>query len=459
MLNARNNTYFNSTSLSYNRRERTNITGGYFERSQKRSPYERSALYASAGSRRKTSVGFTVLAVLLLFLVYPVGLVMIWNKRVAFTPGTKLLFTILATVCFVMLLVYVANVETGNPQEKRVQNGLNSVFDWIYNAFGGFFHKIGEWTGLGDGKAGEKLSGIWNGIKPNVAQTAVNLLGDKADSAAYVKHEMPSKLLGVFKKLVSYEEPVAVAAVKPASASSVVIRYTPEPTAEPVNAAVVLPTPSPVMTVKKVELPEIRNVSEAGVYYNKGGMYYHVASTCKDMFSADSHTLAEAAASGKVACKNCSVVSMELLSHETEDYLWVDSKNVAHTTDVCSEFIGAYRVIPFDDVYQGHFTYCPKCHADTVYEYMRQHDAGFNVDYDNITQDEVILYEYERTIDVYYTANSRFYHANRECQQMEDEQAAHNLFEALHKDNKRPCPVCNPANEADASEYLAQFRS
>ena len=75
-----------------------------------------------------------------------------------------------------------------------------------------------------------------------------------------------------------------------------------------------------------------------------------------------------------------------------------------------------------------------------------------------LTQDEILLYEYEKTITVYYGENSRSYHSTQDCQQMYDEKYTHTLFEALHKDGKKPCSACNPYNEADAREYLDSLK-
>ena len=141
MQKTRSNTFFSSDTLTNMNRAKNGGNGSFFERNQKRSPY------VSGGAqvrRKETSMGFTLCAVLLLFLVYPVGLVMIWNHRVELAPGTKLILTLLAAVVFCLALVYAANIETNNPQLMKIQSALNGAFDWVYRVFGSAFKSIGS---------------------------------------------------------------------------------------------------------------------------------------------------------------------------------------------------------------------------------------------------------------------------------------------------------------------------
>ena len=368
-------------------------------------------------------------------------------------PGTKLILTLLAAVVFCLALVYAANIETNNPQLMKIQSALNGAFDWVYRVFGSAFKSIGS---LKNSRLVTNSVSIWDGVKVNVAYTGVRLLSDKAENAEYVRRELPVRLNLAYKNLVGYkEESRPVTAAKPKGSNIVYSQAAAVPTATPMPQTTPNPVPQAAAVPARVSLPSIRSASEAAVYYNPGGVSYHIKSTCYNMFSAESHTLAEAARDGKTACTNCSVPSLDFLSHPQTDYLWVDGKNIAHTSDLCVEFTGDYRLISFEDVYEGHYTYCPKCKADLCYEYIRQNDTRYNVQYDTLTAEEILLYEYEKTIEVYYTTNGRSYHSSPDCQQLYDDKYVHNLFEALHKDGMKPCSVCNPYNEADAREYLA----
>jgi len=225
---------------------------------------------------------------------------------------------------------------------------------------------------------------------------------------------------------------------------------TPTPTPMPT------PTPTPTATPAStpVELPEIKDVSEAPVYYTKGSKYYHLTNNCSGMSpaKADQHTLAEAVTAGKQTCQNCGVVSADLMDY-TGNYLWVDSSNTAHTTDVCIEFVtGRYQVLTFEELYNGHYTYCTACRGDVCRQYMLEHGSLY---YD-LDSETTLLCDYEKTITVYYGENSRKYHANMECQMMYDSRYIHTLYDALHVDKKERCGLCAPTTEEEAAEQLAE---
>ena len=187
-------------------RLRTNYTNGYFERSQKRSSYgENGHGFSASGSNRSTSLGFTAIAVILLFLIYPVGLVMIWNRRVAFSAGVKLVLTLLAAVVFCLMLVYVANLKTNNPQLMKVQNALNKAFDWIYDGFDSGVRKVRSSGFLKDSKLAAGFTLLWDGTKENVARLGIEILKDKASDAEFVRKELPGRLLVAYKSAVGYE--------------------------------------------------------------------------------------------------------------------------------------------------------------------------------------------------------------------------------------------------------------
>lgn len=223
------------------------------------------------------------------------------------------------------------------------------------------------------------------------------------------------------------------------------------------NLPYVMPAQDTVITTvyeTAAVLPEIKSAGQARVYYTPGGTYYHLYNNCTGMVNATAHTLAQAKADGKLTCENCGVMSFALLDQNAE-YLWVDSKNVAHTTNDCGAFYKtSYRILPLDSVYQGPYTYCERCGATDCYEYMRQHDSAYNINYSELDVETRLLFQYEKGVTVYYYESSRYYHANPDCQQMYDSECPHTLFEALHAHKKQPCPACDPMREEDAQQVL-----
>ena len=155
---------------------------------------------------------------------------------------------------------------------------------------------------------------------------------------------------------------------------------------------------------------------------------------------------------GKQTCERCNVTPYSML--DCEHYLWVDGRRNVHTTDECPIFTGErYTLLPFEDVYEGGYVYCPTCGADVCYEYMVQNDEQFSLDGD-ADQELQALYNYERTITVYYSENSRSYHADTACQRMTNSKYVHTLYQALHVDKKNRCGLCHPITEEEARSAM-----
>ena len=104
---------------------------GYFERTNKRSPYVKSGYMEEYEARASEGgLGYALLTFVCLAVLYPIGLVMLWSRRLRFSTSLKLLATFASAVIFCMLLVFAANVETDDPRIGSLQNRLNVAFDY-----------------------------------------------------------------------------------------------------------------------------------------------------------------------------------------------------------------------------------------------------------------------------------------------------------------------------------------
>jgi len=117
------------------------------------------------------------------------------------------------------------------------------------------------------------------------------------------------------------------------------------------------PTPEPEIGSPAVAL---KPVSEIQVYYYSSSKGYHIGPNCTGMQNAPAHSLAEAATSGKNACKHCNPPSTGLLGQAV---LWQDADGVCHTSDTCASFSGSYTLILRDDALAQGLTACPNCGA------------------------------------------------------------------------------------------------
>ncbi|MBQ3080231.1 MAG: hypothetical protein IJC48_09590, partial [Clostridia bacterium] len=284
------------------------------------------------------------------------------------------------------------------------------------------------------------------------------------DDIYAAKVKLPKLLLDTYKDKTGYvPRPVNTPApvVKQATPDSGIkvngiVLSTPAELATPESAPTPTPTPvpTPAPTPVPIELPEIKDAAYAEVFYNPNGTWYHAKKNCQNMVNAVSHTLEEAAKAGKKVCDVCGVTPFSMM--DCENYLWTDTRGYAHTTDECASFAeGRYTIVPFEDVYSGSYKYCDACNADTCYLYMRQNDAMYIAESQIIDEQMMALYDYEKTITVYYGENSRKYHRTAECQYMNKDIYKHTLYQALHVDMKQICTLCNPLTEAEALEQMS----
>lgn len=434
---------------------------GYFERSEGRGGYEGAAKSNKKKNKKKSAgdIAFMILTILFLFILFPVGIVMLWTKKFKMGVGGKLLFTILGVIFFLMMLAFAANIKTENPKIKSAQDKVNGAFDWVYGKTGAGIDAVLDWSKEQLGAFGGKLNEIWDAIDEDVARKTLDILGETADNVSFYKEELPGMMLDKYVEVRGYTEPEQPELPEKQAEEGIVLIVTPTPEATEEPAETPEPTPAPTQTPEPtrepIELPPIKDVAGAEVFFTSGGTYYHAVKNCSGMLNAVSHTLREAKNEGKKYCAKCNPLNFDIMENRDLRYMWVDDQNVAHTTDVCLEFAtGGYKIVLFDEVYKGHYSYCPSCKGEQVYEYMARNDRSFNVNIEDADAQTQLLYRAEEAITVYYGTNSRYYHANTECQQMTDSRYVHNLFEALHRDGMKPCQSCNPDNEGDVQERL-----
>ena len=135
----------------------------YMMRSEKRSGMTPQNHAAPSGNgkrppkRRRRRAGFfyKIATMLLLIVLWPVGLLLLWRRKLRWNISTKLMVCIVTLVACIVLYGFALTVDTGNPKYAAVQDSINtsldSAADWL-NGAGAF---IGE-------KAGSVHSGIAN---------------------------------------------------------------------------------------------------------------------------------------------------------------------------------------------------------------------------------------------------------------------------------------------------------
>ena len=442
------------------------------ERSEKRSPYD-SYDYERNRSRKsrppKAGMGFVILTILLLILPFPIGIFFLWSKKIRWSAGTKVFVMLVTGIIFTGLMILAINYDTGNPRISEVQKEARGVLEKVDGYTGDTIQKVSDWGRAEFEEVKDVAENLYNAADEKIAGEVIRYYSEIDENLYAVKVRLPSLLLEKFKILIDYvpeakEENVPVKMATPdmgglniatgnqATEKEPALQVTPTPAAPTATPA---PTHTPAPTKAPIVLPKVKDVALAEVFYTQGGTYYHAKTNCSGMMNAVSHTLKEAQKANKKHCDSCGVVSFEMM--ECVNYLWIDTKNRAHTTDECLMFApGAYRVLPFDDVYNGSYNYCSDCSSDICYEYMFENDLRYVKDNEILDEERIALYEYEKGVTVYYGVNSRNYHATAECMHMNGEKYIHTLYQALHVDMKQVCELCKPLTENQVMELIRE---
>lgn len=392
---------------------------GYVMRSEKRPGYGSSGGGRNNGRRPKrprASVPYVLLTLLILVLVWPVGIVMLWRKKVRMQAGTKLLISLLTLCMSVFLIVFALTIHVDNPKYTEFQDKAN---DWLNKA-------AADVAVAGDAayKKGVETWDVVTEFADNAAQPVLNTMADGIDRGVELASGIREKLTppkpteaptqtprvtpepteeaplsieinvpentpdpdsarplgsgvltaaGEFKPDETPEpteeptptpEPTEAPEDEDIEWTSVEGSAETEETPEPTPTPSPTPTPTPTPTPSPTPVPEIpvKAAGDATVYYNKEGKLYHMQSSCKKMNSAKPHTLAEAIADGKQKCNACGSPDGAIL--EQKDLVWADENKLFHTTDECEKFQGKWTLISLNDAIEGEYTPCADCQAD-----------------------------------------------------------------------------------------------
>ena len=104
----------------------------------------------------------------------------------------------------------------------------------------------------------------------------------------------------------------------------------------------------------------LKPAGEARVYFYDSSKGYHIGPDCSGMKNAPAHTLEEAVAGNKNACRRCNPPAASLLGLPA---LWLDENGLVHTSDECAAFAGQYRLVARDDALAQGLEACPDCGA------------------------------------------------------------------------------------------------
>ena len=370
---------------------------------------------------------------MLLILLYPIGLVLLWLRRLKWHTLVKLLVSVLAGAIFFLWISMAATLETNNPALVRVQEGIRTGYEAVGNAA----DAVGNWFAEGwnatVAEANHNLA-IVREQGPSALEHALHTVGD----AAWNAYNWAADLLGV----PALDTPTTPEPLEEATPLPLFATATPNPSA--LVSASPTPSPTPAPTPSPTPAPTLQPIGRVTVYSVENGTYYHMNDTCRNMEGGIPGTLEDAVAAGLNPCSRCGVPRASILNEE-EPLVYLDEEMLYHTSVNCNAFTGAWTPQTLMLAFYRGYEACPVCGAD---HYVYQPEEPFTQAMDAA-----------RHITVYYHDNSTYYHAESSCGSMTGADP-HSLAEAVLLDEKERCPSCDPpeigAEATEAPEPSAQ---
>ena len=399
---------------------------GYMVRSEKR-PRPGSHLSGDQGGRRpprrrrpKAGFFYKLLTVLLLLVLWPIGLILLWRRKLRWSGLTKLFVTIITLVACAMLFGTALTIETNNPTFNAAQNRVNVALDTATDAVVDFSVRLGERVQLSL-DALEQLNAMQNSaarnqladtidqgleLAQNVRASVESLLGIKPGEPGDVQPtgeiadeieatDRPEDTEAPEGDAEATKAPEAAATSAPAAEITVAAAdeelpvYIPEGTPDPETGAEIvsgmlsragildigaLPDPTPAPTPQNLSFA-VKPAADAIVFFNIGsGRYYHMTNVCGSMKDADTHTFAETLENIHQPCERCTPPEKELLE---ETYIvWLDESDTAHLSDDCAAFEGQWSIVSAAEAIEEGYAGCAACDAD---RYLQALENGLEV--------------------------------------------------------------------------------
>lgn len=357
---------------------RIHFAGGrsYMMRSEKRSGSDPSHRAPAGGGRpprrrRKRAGFFYILLMLILLLsIWPLGLLMLWQRKVRWGALTKLLTSIVTLAACVILIGFALTVTTDNVQYTAVQDSVNNFLDTAADTMIDAGGIIAENASLVYERAGDMADALLTGGKV--------YLSDAIDAGVVLAQQTKSNVQEIIEKYSRSDDAADApeASEGDSSEDAPLSEATPEITEEPASHTLE-PTATPEPTAEPTPKPlvfTIKSAADAIVYYNDGGKCYHMASACGSMTSAVEHTFGETRDVSNHRCSICGTPEKSLL--DEEHIVWLDEGGIAHLSDECTSFTGGWKLIPAAQANENGNTGCDECSADL---YLRAVAAELDV--------------------------------------------------------------------------------
>ncbi len=459
----------------------------YMMRSEKRPGYSNMP-----PKKPKKSVWYQILTVIFLILLCPVGLIMLWRKRLRWPNPVKLLATLLSLVMLFLELGAALWYPFENDRVAHVQHTVATAIDQAMDTAGGFFEEIGtNWDAVvqngqeigaaaGNHVLGLVLEAIASPTPVPTQAPPMTLTegeGRREDIASLMNRPTPTPEPTEAPTVEPTETPT-IAPTEPASTSANILERptppgetphsslnpnatptpvppvtsTPSPTATPLVTAAPTAEPTLVPTIDPALIPKIQSPGEAlTVWHTSDGRFYHKASVCGSMSNAREHTLASAIANNKSACPYCSPVEAKW-AREKEPVVYVSTDRYWHIKTSCESNTASCSPMLLEEARKdSSLRPCDACGSRYYVDGVpTAATAAPAITAAPTTSAGLVQLITGREITVWHTSDGTYYHKASKCGTMSNARE-YTLAEAV-ANNKKTCPYCHPAEASLARE-------
>ncbi len=458
--------------------------GDYVMRSEKRGGYGTASNSPNRPKKKRKKAGVFYIAFTFLFsiILWPLGMIMLWQRKVRFRAMSKLLTSIITLVLCGCLCIGALTIQTGNPDITRTQDNVNDFLDHAADNIGSVYQTICDRAVVAADTAKD--------LSDALVRTSLSKAADSLDFALQTKDDVTA-LVAKFTQSDSDETEVpTLATAEPTVEATLEVTAEPEitpeateisatpeatesgettqaPTEVPTEAPTEAPTEEPTVAPTAVVSAELepKDAGEAVVYYKKGGKRYHMSANCSGMNGAPAGTLSEAVAAGYKSCSKCSSPDSDIL--DKKDVVWADENHLFHLSDECSNFTGDWTLMTLADVLENDYSPCTTCKAG-LYMATRTQGSSASVEPTNTPETtetpeptptatpepetvtpEYALKEAGEAI-VYHSSTGKWYHRYSVCKGMSGADS-YPLSEVA--DGYKWCSRCEPPKPEYVNEH------
>ena len=264
----------------------------YMMRSEKRPDYRPHPGNNGKRRRPRRRIGYAIMTVILLILLWPVGLIPLWTRKLRWRATVKTLVMVATGVVFLTGFSYLLTMPTQNDKILTAQNSVRDSMTFIAESV----------------DRAARDSGAFQSNTSRIAAGTVNLGKKALLSAVPAAKSNFDAIYSKGGKLFTVLSSAGLQGVKKALYDTG-LAPTPSPSPTPV------PTPSPTPT--PTPTPEPSPPVEM-VWRVPGDTLYHNDPTCGGIAGAEEITLAEALEEGLMPCEKCVLNSGETATASPE---------------------------------------------------------------------------------------------------------------------------------------------